>query len=105
MRMQVVALGLSTLLTVQTAGAASSADTMTIADFRGRNEQAQVYMVLGAIALTSRLDIVCPTQVTVGEWRAALAHRELDVTRSWIDVLLELMDERGCRGEQQKADT
>ncbi len=83
---------------------AQSADTMTVKDFRSRPEQAQVYMVLGAIALTSELDIVCPAEVTVGEWRAALVHRQLDVTRTWIRVLLELMDERGCKGQQVKGD-
>ncbi len=105
LRVAMGALVTSTLLTAQLAWAGASAGTMTIRDFRLRAETNQVSMVFGAIALTDRLEIVCPVQITVGEWRAALAHREWDLDRPWVDVLLQLMDERGCAVEQKKADT
>ena len=84
---------------------AQSAGEMTIKDFRLRNELSRASMVLGAIALTDKLGIVCPRAIPVGEWHAALVHRQLDETRPWVEVLLELMDERGCKGEQTKGDT
>ena len=83
---------------------AQDAHTMTIAEFRARTEQAQVYMVLGAIALTGKLGIVCAQGVPVGEWRAALVHRTHAPAQPWIDVLIELMDERGCRVQTSKGD-
>ena len=104
MRMQMAALAMASALLYTGQAAAQSADTMTIKDFRLRNEQAQTYMVLGFIALTGKLAIVCPQQVSVGEWRAALAYRNVDAAKPWVDVLLELMDERGCKGETVKAD-
>jgi hypothetical protein len=104
MKTLVATLALASAL-VATPATAQNAGSMTISDFRQRDESRQTYMVLGAIALTDKLDIVCPVMVTVAEWRAALVHRQFDVTRPWIDVLLELMDERGCAGKVQKADT
>ena len=98
------ALAMASVLLTAPGAMAQSADTMTIKDFRARNEQAQTYMVLGFIALTAKLEIVCPQQVSVGEWRAALQYRPVSEQRPWVDVLLELMDERGCKGETVKAD-
>jgi hypothetical protein len=104
MKALVATLALTSAL-VAVPASAQNAGSMTISEFRQRDEARQTYMVLGAIALTDKLDIMCPVMVTVAEWRAALVHRQFDVSRLWIDALLELMDERGCRGEEKKADT
>ena len=103
MKTLIVALALASVL-VQPASA-QDAGQMTLKDFRQRTEQVQTYMVLGAIALTSTLGIACPQAIPVGEWRAALAWRTADVQKPWIEILLELMDERGCKGAPVKADT
>jgi hypothetical protein len=104
MKAQIAALGLASVLIAPAAWASTDAGDMTIKEFRLRPEQAQVYMVLGAAALTSKLGVSCPQPIAVGEWRAALVHRTLDVTRSWVEVLMELMDERGCAGQKAKGD-
>ena len=103
MKKMIVALMLTLALASDAWG--QSAGSMTIADFRARDEARQTYMVLGAIALTDKLEIVCPQAIPVAEFRAALVHRVLDLARPWIEVLLELMDERGCKGEQKRGDT
>ena len=105
MRMQMAALAMASVLLTTSGALAAPAGDMTIKDFRLRAETNQISMVFGAIALTDRLHIICPVTITVGEWRAALAYRNVDVAKPWIDVLLELMDERGCKGETAKADT
>ena len=82
------------------------AEPMTLAEFRARPETAQIYMVLGATQLTDKLGIVCSSAgVTIAEWRAALNHRKFPLTQPWVEVLLQLMDERGCKGAPVKADT
>jgi hypothetical protein len=102
--MYIAALALASVLIAPAAWASGDAGHMTIKEFRARPEAAQTFMVLGAVALTSALDVKCPNVVTVAEWRAALAHRPLDETRSWVEVLMELMDERGCVGQKAKGD-
>ena len=77
---------------------------MTLAEFRLRNDTAQAYMIVGVIQLTNKLQIACAHEVTVGEYKAALKHRQLDVTQPWIDALIELMDERGCKVQTAKGD-
>ena len=86
--------------------AAHANEPMTLAEFRARTEQAQIYMVVGATALTDKLGIVCPPNgVAIGEWRAALRFRDFPVTQSWVEVLLQLMDERGCISRVAPGDT
>ena len=97
-----LALALLTLLAAPV-WAGGPAGKMTITEFRARPQQARVYMVLGAIALTDAMELTCPQAVTVGEWEAALSHRELPGERAWVLALLELMDERGCKGSDVAA--
>lgn len=77
---------------------------MTLAEFRQRNDAAQSYMIVGVIQLTNKLQIACAHEVTVGEYKAALKFRDVPTTQPWIDVLMELMDERGCRVQTAKGD-
>lgn len=89
-----------------TAATAKTAGAMTLGEFRAHPESGQTYMVLGAIAVTDRLGVLCPQGIVVAEWRAALVHRsELDEKQPWVEVLGALMDARGCKVEQVKADT
>lgn len=104
MKALMVALAIASALVSAPVGA-QDASTMTLADFRTRNEQTQVYMVLGALALMGKLGVVCPQAIAVGEWRAALRYRDVPIAQPWIDVLVELMDERGCASAPVKADT
>ena len=99
------ALAMSSALLYAGQAWAQPAETMTVQAFRARSELAQDYMVLGFVALTGKLQIVCPQPISVAEWRAALQYRPVDVQRPWVDVLLELMDERGCAGAPVNADT
>ena len=104
MKTLIVSLALASQLVGSTAIAGPAA-SMTVGEFRQRNEMARTYMVLGYLALTGHLEIVCPVAIPVAEWHAALMHRELDLTKPWAGVLLQLMSERGCEGQAVKADT
>ena len=105
MRTWMLTLALASALALPVESFGATAGEMTMAEWRLHNEAAQLHMLLGAIALTDKLDIVCPQPVTMAEWRAALQHRELPSAQPWIDALLQLMDERGCVGKPVKADT
>lgn len=104
------ALAIATLVAwplVAHGGEQRHAGLMTLEEFRQHSESARVYMVFGAIAVTSHAGVACPVVVTIGEWQAALMHRPLDVAKPWVAHLLVLMDERGCAGgtDEVKADT
>lgn len=105
MKTWIAALALTSALTAPSVWADDSAGSMTLKDFRARNDAAQTYMVLGALALTDRLGLACPHVVTVREWKAGLLRPDLDVTLPWVDMLGKLMDERGCAVKQVKGDT
>ena len=105
MRMQMAALALASVLTVPSAAWALEPGAMTVEKFRTLDHTRQVSMIFGAIAITDTLGVLCPVPVTVGEFVAALTTRQLDVQRPWAAALTDLMDERGCKVQVQKADT
>ena len=78
---------------------------MTLAEFRARDESAQVYMVVGAQELLNYAGITCKNPTTVGEDLAYLRRRNLDTTKPWIEHWDALLKVNGCKVEKEKGDT
>ena len=78
---------------------------MTLAEFRARDESAQVYMVIGATQMTIHAGVKCREARTVGELKAALKFRQLDLSKPWIEHLTVMMKDNQCEVEQEKGDT
>ena len=93
-----VTLGILTLLAtaVLAASAWGNAADMNVRQFRQHDQRARIYMVLGAMSVTNSVALVCPAPVTVAEIEAALMVRELQLDKTWVQAMIELMGERGC---------
>ena len=98
----IVAIVLLLLMSPMAWGEMGAAGAMTLREWRTLPSTGRIYSLLGAIALTDTLGIVCPVPIPIGEWEAALIHRALPETKPWIVVFTSLMDERGCRGIEEK---
>ena len=72
------------------------AGQLDLAWFRAQTPDGQRGAVVGAMAVTDQLGITCAYPGTVGEYRAALLYRPLDVYKPWVEYLIMLMDERQC---------
>ena len=95
----VVTLGL--ILWASTAAFGGSAGSVTLKQFRAYPEQTRVSLVMGAMATTEHAGLACPPPVmTVAEYAAALQSRAFDETRPWIVYYFQLIDERGCKVEE-----
>ena len=95
----VVAIGI--ILWTTQAAFGGSAGSITLKQFRAYPEQARISLVMGAMATTEHAGLACPPPVmTVAEYAAALQYRVFDETKPWIVYYFQLIDERGCRVEE-----
>ena len=79
-----------------------SAGSVTLKQFRLYPDQARTALVVGAMATTEHAGLVCPKpQMTAADYVTALQSRTFDETKPWILYYFQLIDERGCRVEEE----